>query len=84
VRVTFASATYRLIPPSPDEIVNPVACGDCMAAGIAWAVRDGRKMVDAVKFGIAAAGDNLRELLPSRLDLKRVEKRVSDVRVEEG
>ena len=84
VRVTSASAAYRLIPPPPDEIVNPIACGDCMAAGIAWAVRDGREMVDAVKFGIAAAGDNLREFLPSRLDLRRVEKRVLDVRVEEG
>ena len=84
VWLTSSSAAYRLIPPPADEIVNPIACGDCMAAGIAWAVRDGREMIDAIKFGIAAAGDNLRQLLPSRLDVRRVEKRVLDVRVEEG
>ncbi|NQU20263.1 MAG: bifunctional hydroxymethylpyrimidine kinase/phosphomethylpyrimidine kinase [Candidatus Nealsonbacteria bacterium] len=82
VRVTSASAAYRLVPPPADELVNPIGCGDCMAAGIAWAVRDGRKMLDAVKFGIAAAGENLRDLLPGRLDPQKVERRANDVRVE--
>ena len=73
---------YRLDPPPADEVVNPIACGDCMAAGIAWALRDGREIVDAVKFGIAAAGENLRQLLPSRLDRARVEERARDVRLD--
>ncbi len=83
VWVTSGSSTYRLLPPTPDEIVNPIACGDCMAAAIAWAIRDGRQMLDAVKFGIAAAAENLRDLLPCRLDLAKVEARAKDVHVEE-
>jgi len=82
VWATSASETYRFFPPPADQIVNPIACGDCTAAAIAWAVRDGRKMVDAVKLGIAAAGENLRQLLPSRLDLARVELLAQRVRVE--
>lgn len=82
VWVTSGSSTYRLLPPTPDEIVNPIGCGDCMAAAIAWAIRDGREIVDAVKFGIAAA-ENLRDLLPGRLDLAKVEARAKDLHVEE-
>jgi len=84
VWVTSGSSTYRLVPPTSGEIVNPIACGDCMAAAIAWAVRDGREVIDAVKFGIAAAAENLRDLLPGRLDLARVQQRAENVRVEES
>jgi 1-phosphofructokinase family hexose kinase len=85
VWVTSASAVYCLHPPpvTKQEVVNPIGCGDCMAAAIAWAERDGRQMVEAVRFGIAAAGENLRDLLPSRLDPARVQQRAEDVRVEE-
>ncbi|MHC4178210.1 MAG: 1-phosphofructokinase family hexose kinase [Planctomycetota bacterium] len=34
VWVTSASNTYRLHPPPADEVVNPIGCGDCMAAAI--------------------------------------------------
>ena len=83
VWVTSESKVYRLLPPPAEEVVNPIGSGDAMAAAIAWAVCDGREMIDAVRFGIAAAGENLRELLPCRLDRTRVEKRALDVRVEE-
>jgi hypothetical protein len=39
-------------------------------------------MVDAVRFGIAAAVENLGELLPCRLDPAGVEQRAKQVRVE--
>lgn len=81
VWLSSTSEVYRLYPPPVDEIVNPIACGDCMAAGIARAVCDGREMLDTIKFGIAAA-ENLRKLPPARLDSRRVEKRALDVRVE--
>lgn len=84
VWVTSGSSTYRLVPPPAGEIVNPIACGDCMAAAVAWAVRDGREVIDAVRFGIAAAAENLRRLLPCRLDLARVEQQAENVRVEES
>ncbi len=83
VWVTSESKVYRLLPPPADQLVNPIGCGDCMAAAIAWAVRDGREMIEAVKFGVAAAGENLRDLLPGRLDLIRVERRAEGVLVEE-
>ena len=83
VWVTSKSSVFRLHPPPVDEIVNPIACGDCMAGAIAWAIRDGREMIEAIKFGIAAAGENLRDLLPGRLDVARVKRRAERVRVEE-
>ncbi len=83
VWVTSESSVHRLQPPPAEEIVNPIGCGDCMAAGIAWAVRDGREMIDAVKFGMAAAAENLGELLPSRLDLATVEQSLKDVSIHE-
>jgi len=80
--LTSKTETFRFHPPKIDDVVNPIACGDAMAAGIAWAVREGSDMIDAVKLGIAAACDNLTQLLPCRLDLGRIEKMVDDVRFE--
>lgn len=76
------SSAYRLYPPPVADPVNPIGCGDCTAAGIAWAVRDGRDMVDAVRLGIGAAGENLGNLLPGRLDPAKAQKRADLVRVE--
>lgn len=81
--LTSASRTYRLHPLPADEIVNPIGSGDALAAGIAWAIRDGRDMVEAVKLGIAAAAENLRRLETCRLDPVRVRQRAGQVRVEE-
>ena len=80
VWVSCESQFYRLDPPPAEEIVNPIACGDCMAAAIAWAIRDGREIVDAVKFGVAAAGENLKDLRPGRLNQVTVEQRAQLVR----
>ncbi len=83
VWVTSESSVHHLQPPPAEEIVNPIGCGDCMAAGIAWAVRDGREMIDAVKFGMAAAAENLRHLLPGRLDPATVGQSLKDVSIHE-
>jgi len=82
VWLSSESSVYRLHPPPAEEVVNPIGCGDCMAAGIAWAIRNGRQIVEAVQLGIAAAGENLKELLPARLDSAMVEQRAREVRVE--
>jgi 1-phosphofructokinase family hexose kinase len=63
---------FRLTPPRIAEVVNPIGCGDCLAAGIAWATRRGDSIVDAVRFGMGAAGDNLGKLLPCRLEAQNV------------
>ena len=83
VWVTSASKTYRLQPLRCDAVVNPLGSGDAMAAAIAWSVRAGRSMVDAVRFGIAAAAENLRQLEVCRLDPAAVERRAREVAAEE-
>ena len=74
VWVSSAEQAYRLTPPRIAEVVNPIGCGDCLAAGIAWATRRGDPLVDAVRLGIGAAGDNLGKLLPCRLERENVAK----------
>ncbi len=71
VWVTSLEQSYRVVPPRIEKVINPIGCGDSLAAGIAWATRRGDGIVDAVRFGIGAAADNLGKLLPCRLDLDR-------------
>jgi tagatose 6-phosphate kinase len=83
VWLTSASSVYRLDPLPIREVVNPIGAGDAMAAAIAWATAAGREPVDAVRLGIAAAAERLRQLLPGRLDRVRVEAQAKKVRVEQ-
>lgn len=82
VFVTSAEASYRLQPPSA-SVVNPIGCGDCLAAGIASAIDEGCDVVDAVRRGMAAAAENLSQLMPARLDRDAVEERVQSIAVAE-
>ena len=81
VWVTSASSVYRLNCLPADEVVNPIGSGDAMAAAIAWAIRDGRQMVEAVRLGIAAAAENVRQLTTCRLDAAVVQDRAQEVQV---
>ncbi len=58
--------------PAMVPTINPIGSGDCLAAGIAWALRSGMEMPDAICFGMAAAAENASMMLPARLDLDRV------------
>jgi len=71
VYVTCRDRAYRLRPVKAD-VVNPIACGDCLAAGIAWATQAGLPAIEAIQFGLAAAADNASQLLPGRLDHRRI------------
>lgn len=73
VHLTSREAAYRFDPPAVSQVVNPIGCGDCLAAGFAWALERGAKPVESARIGMAAAADNLGQLLPARLDRKRVE-----------
>jgi 1-phosphofructokinase family hexose kinase len=59
--------------PPPVAVINPIGCGDCLAAGIAACLASGADVPDAVLTGMAAAADNAGQLLPARLDVQRVE-----------
>ena len=72
VWVTSAAETLRLLPPAVANVVNPIGCGDALAAGLAVAIERGDTVTDAVRHGMAAAADRLRLLLPGRLDPMRV------------
>jgi tagatose 6-phosphate kinase len=84
VWVTSAANTYRLhcVPVEKDQVVNPLGSGDATAAAIAWAVRDGRSIIDAVRLGIAAAAENLRRLETGRFEAAVVERLTGEVRVD--
>lgn len=74
---------YRLRPPRPAKLVNPIGCGDALAAGIAWATRAGRPLVDAVCWGVAAAGANLRQMFPCHFDPDLIDEILPQVEVEQ-
>lgn len=83
VWITSATKTYRLDSLPVAEVVNSIGSGDAMTAGIAWAIRAGREVVDAVRLGIAAAAQNVARLEIGRLDPIRAEQQANQVRVEE-
>jgi tagatose 6-phosphate kinase len=59
--------------------VNPIGCGDCLAAGVAWALDWGMDMRQAIACGIAAAAENAAMMLPSRLNAATVRERAREV-----
>jgi 1-phosphofructokinase family hexose kinase len=63
---------YRLQPP-PVEVVNPIGCGDCMAAGIAQGLFMEWEPLDAIRRGLAVAANKLGQLLPGFVERERVE-----------
>jgi fructose-1-phosphate kinase PfkB-like protein len=69
--VTSSEGIHRLHPPEA-AVVNPIGCGDCLAAGIAWGLSEKREPLDAFRIGMGAAADNLSQLLPARIDRERV------------
>ncbi len=83
VLVTCDRGAWRLAPPAVERIVNPIGCGDVLAASIAWATRSGLDVLSAVRLGMAAAASNLRQLFPGRLDPAGIREQAELVRVEE-
>ena len=79
---TSAGKSFRFLPP-PVERVNAIGCGDCMSGAIAVALDEGRDPLEAIRFGMGAAADNLGQVLMGRLDRARVEEFAERVRIEE-
>lgn len=53
--------------PQKLEVVNPIGCGDCFTAGIAWSLQQGNEMRPSIGTGMAAAGLNATQLTPARI-----------------
>jgi len=81
VWATHDREAYRFTPPLRN-VVNPIGCGDCMTAGIAWATDQQLDPVTCIQIGIAAASENLTQLLPARLDPENVRSLAKTVSVE--
>jgi 1-phosphofructokinase family hexose kinase len=73
---------FRIVPPRLERVVNPIGCGDCLAAGIADQIGRGRDPIEAIRFGMACAAFNCGTLLAGRLERSAVESLVVDVRIE--
>jgi tagatose 6-phosphate kinase len=72
---------FRLTPPRL-EPVNPIGSGDCLAAGIAWALVERQDTLEAIRLGMGAAAHNVGQLLPARLDLDAVRSYAANVTCE--
>jgi fructose-1-phosphate kinase PfkB-like protein len=55
VWIAEGSEIHRVKPPPVETIVNPIGCGDCVAAGIAWGLASGHGLAAAVSAGLDAA-----------------------------
>ena len=75
---TFACGTLAT------ELVNPIGCGDCLAAGLAWGLARGMNVPRAVALGIACAAQNAAALLPGRLSSEAAERMAARVEVRDG
>jgi 1-phosphofructokinase family hexose kinase len=75
------SQAFRVFPAAVDA-VNPIAAGDCLTAAVAWAYSGGRPITDAVRYGMAAAANNVEALLPARLNRDRIEQLASEIDIE--
>lgn len=81
VWLSSATELWKFTPPRVD-VVNAIGCGDCLTAGLVAALDCGLGLPEAVKYGIAAAGENAMQLLPSRLDPDRVQSLARQVQCE--
>ena len=81
VFVTHAGRVFEFLPPTVSDVVNPIGCGDCMAAAIAWSLEEGNQVLEAIRCGMAAAADNLSQLWPARLDKREIDRLRQEIRV---
>lgn len=65
----------------PRPVVNPIGCGDCLTAGIAWALAEGREPIESIRRGVAVAASKVGQLLPGVVDPEEVEQLVPAVDV---
>jgi 1-phosphofructokinase family hexose kinase len=82
VLVSGPGTLLRVMPPRV-SVVNAIAAGDCLTAGIAWATVAENPIEMAVRFGVAAAAQNVSQLLPARLNGAKVAQMAAEMKVEQ-
>lgn len=79
---TSGNQVFRFTPPSITA-VNPIGCGDSLAAGIASGLYQDWTVPKAIRWGMAAATDNLTQLLPARLSTPNVQAFFEQIEMEQ-
>jgi 1-phosphofructokinase family hexose kinase len=82
VLVVGEEGSFQIDTKRVSKVVNPIGCGDCLAAGLAWGLDQDKSVLDAIKLGLAAASENLADILPARLDPQRVRSRAADFEIQ--
>lgn len=78
VWVSSAGQLWKFQPPLVN-VVNPIGSGDSLAAGLAASLDLGSDVLEAVRYGIAAAAFNATQLLPCRLEPSRIQELLTQV-----
>jgi fructose-1-phosphate kinase PfkB-like protein len=73
VWIAEAERVWQFVPPVVTPVVNPIGCGDCLAAGLAIGLSRELSLIEAVRLGMAAAAVNVTQLLPARLEPQSVQ-----------
>lgn len=71
----------RVVTPRLERVVNPIGCGDCLAAGIAEKIGRGSEPLEAICFGMACAAFNCGTFLAGRLDRSTVDSLAGSLKV---
>ncbi len=66
VYVTGPGEAFTVEPLPVTQVVNPIGCGDCLAAGLAFGLANGDTLARSLQIGLRAAADNVQQLLPAR------------------
>jgi len=69
--LTSAESSWRVTPPAGIAVVNPIGCGDSVAAGIAVGLSEQKSIQDCVALGLGAAAANLERMECARFDSAR-------------
>ncbi len=76
-----SEGTYRIVPPKV-TVKNTVGAGDSLVGGFAYAIYSGKNEVEAVRFGVACGTATVMEEGTKLCQPERVEKLLSQVKVE--
>jgi 1-phosphofructokinase family hexose kinase len=69
--LTSLDETWRVTPPTGVSLVNPIGCGDSVAAGVAVGLEKQLSIRDCVSLGFGAAAANLELMECARFESRR-------------
>ena len=78
VYLTSSDEVWSFLP-LQSQVVNPIGCGDSLAAGLSWSLSQGMNVIESVKVGMAAASQNVESIFPAALRKSELENLASQV-----